>query len=48
MVAGVVDASFGTVFDEVFGEREAFEDDAPGGGALVFDGFPHEFGDDED
>ena len=48
MIAGIVDTAFGAVFDEVFGESEALEDDAPGGGALVFDGFPHELGDDED
>ena len=44
----VVDASFGTVLDKVFREGEAFEDDAPGGRALIFDGFPHQFRDDED
>lgn len=48
MIASIVDAAFGSVFDEVFEEGEAFEDYTPSGGAGSFDGFPHEFGDDED
>lgn len=47
VVSSVVDAAFRSILDEMFGEGEAFEYDAPRGGALVFDGFPHELGDDE-